>query len=242
MTITITRENDLLKITKGQASYYLADPVNVLVNDDFIEIYSNNNIGGEDKILVNFADISDKLNATNGSEYLTAAIAAGLFRNAGTTALTTGFLDYNNSAASFETVADTWTDIPNDTLGAFTNLNYLPTGVSDLIDKSNGYLDFTQLKLGDQIIVRNDITVTPSINGTLLELRYLLGSGAGEYPLQVLAERLDVGSGIGYQRVTTFPIYMGDENTRLGPGRLQIRTSSATEVANAGSYINVIRQ
>lgn len=153
-----------------------------------------------------------------------------------------GFIDYNDastSATPLSLSADTWVDVPNDGLGAFTNKLYAPEGITELLDTNTGYLDFTQLNLGSEILVRNDFAVTPSTNNCLLEARYLLGSGAGEYPLQFWSERLDSGSGIPYQRVTTFKIYMGDLNTRDNPGRMQIRLSTPGSVVNAGVYISI---
>ena len=153
-----------------------------------------------------------------------------------------GFMDYNDSSTAstpLSLVADTWTDIPNDGAGAFTNKTYKPTGVTEVLDTSTGYLDFSDLPLGSEIVVRNDFTITPSTNNALIEARYLLGSGAGEYPLQFWSERLDSGSGIPYQRVTSFPIYIGDTNTKDNAGKMQIRLSTPGTVRNAGVYVSI---
>lgn len=153
-----------------------------------------------------------------------------------------GFMDYNDSSTSSSPLvltANTWTDIPNDGLGAFTNKTFKPQGITEIVDTNTGYLDFSELPLGSEIFVRNDFSVTPSTNNCLLEARYLLGTGAGEYPLQFWSERLDSGSGIAYQRVTNFPIYMGDTNTRNNAGRMQLRLSTAGTVVNAGVYVSI---
>jgi len=150
-----------------------------------------------------------------------------------------GFIDYNDTTGDVPLVADTWTDVPNNGQGAFSNFNYKPDGIENLLDTSTGYLDFSELSLGSEIIVRNDFTITPSTNNALLEVRYLLGQGAGEYPLLFWSERLDNGSGIGYQRVPIFTIYMGDENTQGGVGKLQVKLSTNGTLNNAGSYISV---
>ena len=151
----------------------------------------------------------------------------------------TGWMDYNDASGSFSISANTWTDIPNDGAGAFTNKGYKPASVSEVLDTSTGYLDFSDLPLGSEIALRNDLTVTPNTNNALLEMRYVLGGGAGEYALNFLAERLDSGSGIAYQRVTTFPIYMGDTNTKGNPGKLQVRLSTPGTVQNAGVYATI---
>ena len=150
-----------------------------------------------------------------------------------------GFLDYNNGNGSITLTANTWTDVPNDGQGSFTNIKYGPKGVNSLMDHSTGALDFSELSLGSEILIRNDFTVNPTTNNCLLEARYLLGSGAGEYPLLFWSERLDSGSGIDYQRVIPFPIYMGDLNTRDNVGRLQVKLSTAGTLTNAGSYISI---
>ena len=150
-----------------------------------------------------------------------------------------GFIDYNDSSGSFSVPANTWTNVPNNGSGSFSNSTYAPDGVTDLLDVVTGFLDFSDLTLGSEILVRNDITITPSSNNTLLELRYVLGQGANEYFLPFWSERLDNGSGSPYKRVTTFPIYMGDLNTQGGVGKLQIRVSSNATAVNAGSYISV---
>jgi len=163
-----------------------------------------------------------------------------IFDSAG--ARKSGFFDYNDTSTTTTPVTllpDTWTDVPNDGAGPFSNTAYAPEGVTSVMDNSTGYLEFSQLSLGDQVIIRNDFKVTPSTNNALLEVRYVLGQGAGEYELLFWSERLDSGSGSPYQRVISFPIYMGDENTRGGEGKLQVKLSSNGTLVNAGSYINI---
>lgn len=150
-----------------------------------------------------------------------------------------GFIDYNDTTGSISFQAETWTDVPNNGQGAFSNSTYKPTLINNVMDTSTGYLDFSELTLGSQLIVRNDFKVNPDTNNALLQARYVLGQGDGEYSLLFWSERLDGGSGIDYQRVPSFPIYMGDENTRGGAGKLQIKLSSTGTLTNAGSYINI---
>ena len=222
-------------------------------------------IGGTPKVASQFTYKTDdtialttstdyfKGSALQNGDYIAASCADGvalLFVESGSAKLLArygaprvfGFIDYNDastSASPLSLTADTWVDVPNDGLGAFTNKLYAPDGITELLDASTGYLDFTQLNLGSEILVRNDFSVTPSTNNCLLEARYLLGTGAGEYPLQFWSERLDSGSGIAYQRVTNFPIYMGDTNTRNNAGRMQLRLSTSGTVVNAGVYVSI---
>lgn len=150
-----------------------------------------------------------------------------------------GFIDYNDTTGTVSLLEDVWTDVPNNGLGSFSNNTYKPTSISNLMDTSTGYLDFSELTLGSQIIVRNDFKINPDTNNSLLQARYLLGQGDEEYSLLFWSERLDGGSGIDYQRVPSFPIYMGDENTKGGVGKFQVKLSSTGTLTNAGSYINI---
>ena len=151
-----------------------------------------------------------------------------------------GFADYNNTLPPYAIVANTWTDVTNDGAGAFSNKNFLPSGVTELMDVLTGYFDFTELTLGDTVLVRNDFQVTPNTNNALLELRYELGIGGGTYILEKRLDRLDSGSGTPYH-FTLVPdlIYMGDDNTRLNPIKLQIRLSTGGTLQNFGSVIDV---
>ena len=168
------------------------------------------------------------------------------FGSGGVTPDKGGFIDYNDTstaASPLVLVADTWTTIPNDGLGAFTNKTYKPEGVTELMDTSTGALDTTDLTLGSSILVRNDFSVTPNTNNSLLEFRYTLGAGPGAYILEKLIGRLDSGSGKPYrQSLVPDLIYMGDANTRDNPIGLEVRLSTAGTLVNAGSVIQVVRQ
>ena len=151
-----------------------------------------------------------------------------------------GFMDYNDTTGSVAVPADTWTTIPNNGLGSFTNKNYPPHGVTDLMDVSTGEIDPTELELGDVLWIRNDFTITPQINNTSLDFRYVLGSGGGEYTLEQQLGRLDRGAGVGYRfSLRIDEIYMGDANTRDNLITLQVKCSGASTLVNAGSVITV---
>jgi len=156
---------------------------------------------------------------------------------------TNGFIDYNDTTGSISLVSDTWTTIPNDGQGAFSNDTYKPQGVTDLMDVSDGSIDPTQLTLGDTILIRNDFKINPNTNNALLEFRYELGNGGGLYTLESTLGRLDDGSGKDY-RFSLKPdlIYMGDTNTLNNPIRLQVKLSTNGTLLNAGSVIQLIKR
>ena len=150
--------------------------------------------------------------------------------------------DYNDtsSSAGITLPANVWVDIPNDGLGANTNKNFLPEGVTDLIDTSTGYLDCSDLNNGDDLIIRNDFIVTPNGNRANLFFRYSLGGGVGSYTLEKRLDRLDSGAGIPYRfNLNTDYIYMGDDDTRLNPIKLQLKLDKNGTFVNNGSAIKV---
>tara|TARA_Y100000593_G_C4298414_1_gene331970 strand:+ start:1120 stop:1770 length:651 start_codon:yes stop_codon:yes gene_type:complete len=154
-----------------------------------------------------------------------------------------GFADYNNAGSPISIAANTWLTVTNDGQGAFSNSTYIPNGITRLMDTSTGQFDFSELSLGDAVLIRNDFSVNPDTNNALLNLRYQLGSGANAYTLETVIGRLDDGSGKDY-RFSLVPqlIYMGDLNTKDNPVTLQIKLSTTGTVNNAGSVIQVIRR
>ena len=188
-----------------------------------------------DEINYNSAAPTNYLPLTSTIDGHLSAINTALMRN--------GFIDYNNTNNPTSLVADTWTTLPNNGAGAFTNKNFPPSNVTELMDVTDGSIDTSEMNLGDTILIRNDFSVTPSTNNALLELRYQLGSGLGAYVLETVVGRLDDGSGKAY-RFALKPdlIYMGDDNTRDNPITIQIKLSTDGSVSNAGSVIHVIRR
>jgi len=157
-----------------------------------------------------------------------------------------GIADYNDTSTSASPIAltaNTWATIPNDGLGSFTNLAYLPDGVTTLMNTSTGAFDFSQLSLGDNCFIRNDFTINPNINNSLLSLRYELGSGGSIYTLETIIGRLDSGSNQDYRfSLTPQMIYMGDTNTKDNPIKLQVKLSTNGTLVNAGTSIGVVRK
>jgi hypothetical protein len=157
-----------------------------------------------------------------------------------------GFIDYNDTSTSASPVllpANIWVTIPNNGLGGFTNKTYAPEGITELMDVSTGAIDATQTNLGDTILIRNDYTIIPNINNSLLEFRYSLGGGGNEYTLEKLVGRLDSGSGLNYrQSLVPELIYIGDTNTKDNPIFLQVKLSEAGTLINAGSVIQLIKK
>jgi len=243
----------LIKLSAGNDEYWLLNDIphqrgqfdiSTALNGDIIEIYNLNTL----KSLARgkYDEFSpDGISSYGSLTLLIDDLKTFFFKSSGGGGTTTqnGFIDYNDTTGTISITANTWTTIPNNGLGAFTNKNYPPTGVTELMDTSTGAIDTTELVLGDTIIIRNDFKINPNTNNALLEFRYQLGTGAGLYTLETIIGRLDSGSGQDY-RFSLKPdlIYMGDENTRLNPIALQVRLSTDGTLLNAGTVIQVIKR
>ena len=156
-----------------------------------------------------------------------------------------GVEDYNDAATAstpITLVGGVWTPLTNDGAGSFTNLTYAPGGITSLMDTSTGKIDPTELNLGDVIIIRNDFTVTPGTNNQVLELRYTLGTGGASYTLESRIFKMDSGGSVPYRTALSVDmIYMGDGNTRDNLIGIEIMTTGAGTVVNAGTAITLLR-
>lgn len=157
-----------------------------------------------------------------------------------------GFADYNDvttAGTPITLVSNTWTKLTNDGAGPNTNLSYLPTGVTSMLNTGTGDIDLSEFAKGDTFEVRPDFTVTPSTNNQTLDLRLTLGTGGGAYTLHVPARDLTQGSGQpDRQAGFAISVYGGDDNTLDNPIGIEVRTSGAGSVVNAGVAILVTKR
>lgn len=149
-----------------------------------------------------------------------------------------GFGDYNDAATAVTPIVlspDTWTPLTNDALGAFTEVSYLPDGVTSLLG-AGGAIDVSELSLGSDIFVRHDFTVTPNSTNQTLEFRYTAGSAA-PYTLESHLGVVDTGSGQPKKYNVLNYIYVGNADTRDNPIGVEIKLSGAGSVVNTGMVI-----
>lgn len=153
-----------------------------------------------------------------------------------------GFVDYNDSATTgspIACVADVPTKMTNDKLGAFTNEGFMPIGISSLWNTVTNQFDWSELKLGDQIMIRADITPTTTIANTDITFGVTLGIGAGEYTLNWMVEKPFKTAQEHSNEIIDMHIYMGDMNTLGNPGELRLVADKLTNVVVNGWYIRI---
>lgn len=156
-----------------------------------------------------------------------------------------GIMDYNDSATAGTPIAipgtSTFTDIPNDGLGAFTNKTYKVSGVSELWDAGTGLFDWTDLSLGDQVNIRFDATVTTTTanQNVVVQLLMAVGSG-GSYGILFIDTTFKSAGTYPLNRFNM--VYMGDTTTLNNGAKFQIKSdASATIVVNGWAIQHFLR-
>lgn len=130
---------------------------------------------------------------------------------------TMGWLDYNDLATQASpialTAADTFYKLTNDGEGPNTNLDYgLGNGEGADWNIVTDLFDWTNLKLGDTVDIRVDVTVETSGTFRDIILRLAMAQGSGsEYNLDVV--RISYKEVGVYHLTAYYSIYMGDTPT-----------------------------
>ena len=156
-----------------------------------------------------------------------------------------GFADYNDNATSGTPLNVTGGGaavvLTNDTLGAYTNTQFLPEGVDRLWDPSTNNFDWSDLKVGDMVDIRLDIIVKTLSSNTGIDVLLHLGTGAGAYSIPFIQEHNFKSS--GNHQITSFnSIYIGDTNTLNNGGQFKITADANCSVAVNGWYVRCLRR
>jgi len=156
-----------------------------------------------------------------------------------------GFVDYNDAATQTTPISVIGGAAPvtltNDSLGTFTNKNFLPTGITDIFNSTTNQFDWTQLNNGDMVDIRLDLLVTTTSPNQSVDVSLVMAAGeAGEYPI--------LFSTSSYKTVREHPVnrfngvYMGDDFTRLNAAEFRISSDSNCTVKVNGWYCKIIRR
>jgi len=129
-------------------------------------------------------------------------------------------------------------DIPNDTLGPFTNRNFRPDGVTDVWNPDTGLFDWTDLKLGDMVDIRLDLAITTTSPNQTVIVELLVAVDGFEYVIPFVQANVKT---VGTYPVNRYNgIYMGDENTLLRGAKFRIRSDAAATMVVNGWYCKLL--
>lgn len=171
-----------------------------------------------------------------------AILSPEMYRNTPSDNCRIGLLDYNDATTSITPISVTGGStsiLTNDGAGAFTNKTYAPVGVTDIWDATTDNFDFSQLKLGDIMDIRLDITVTTLSPNTDVGVYLSLGTGAGTYPV-VLKTTSYKNTGLQSSFNSYSSVYMGDTNTLDNGGQLVIKADKDCTVVVNGWYCKIL--
>jgi len=212
-----------LKVSASEGNVLLTNGNQTIINDDVSKI---------------------DLPAFNGLYDLVTTIKSYLTSH-GDDDISGGFADYNDNATSGTPLNVTGGGaavvLTNDTLGAYTNTQFLPEGVSRLWDASTNNFDWSDLKAGDMVDIRADITVTTSSSNTAIDVLLHLGTGGSAYTIPFIQDYNFKASGT-YQKVMFNSIYMGDANTLNNGGQFKITADANCTVVVNGWYVRCLRR
>lgn len=151
-----------------------------------------------------------------------------------------GFFDYNDLATATTPVAVTGgvqTKLTNDGLGTFTQKAYKPDGVTDVWDVATDELDLSDLKLGDQILIRGDIEVTTLSTNTDVQITVKLAVGSLNIELPAAQGSFKtIGT---YRMIGAFPLYIGAQGVIDDAGEILIDADNNVDVKVNGWYIRI---
>jgi hypothetical protein len=217
-------------------TYYPKSDLTVAVKDGNLIIYSTGTV------ILNSEPSKINDPSVNGLYELVTTIKAYLQSDGGDN-FSGGWADYNDNATSGTPLSVTGGGsavvLTNDTLGAYTNVSNLPDGVTSLWNSSTNKFVWTDLKVGDMVDIRLDISVTTASSNTSIDVLLHLGTGGGAYTIPFIQEHNFKTSGT--HQITRFnSIYMGDSNTLNNGGQFKITADSNCTVVVNGWYIRAI--
>lgn len=154
-----------------------------------------------------------------------------------------GFFDYNDAGTAGTPIvclAGVTTVLTNDGAGSFTNKTYKPAGVTDVWDEVDSF-DWSQLKLGDMIDIRIDVSLTTTSVNTSVQVDLHLGTGAGAYIIPFITD-MDFKDASTHLLNKYNGIYMGDTNTLNNGGQFKLTADKdATAIVN-GWYVKILER
>lgn len=153
-----------------------------------------------------------------------------------------GFADFNDAGTSSNPIEVTsgsgWVLLTNDKLGAFTNVAYLPEGVTTAVFSANQF-DFSQLSVGDMLNIRLDITVTTTSNNQVINTRLKMGIGSdSEFSIPFSHDQFKTS---GAQQINPYVgLYIGGTDILNNPAQFEISSDDDASVVVNGWYVQFL--
>ncbi len=159
------------------------------------------------------------------------------------TELSGGFATYNDSNTEINKLdiqPGIWTDITCDGLKSGTNIDHLPKSSTRLWDVSSNLIKVDELDNSNYVIVRLQFRITPLVNDAIVSVRVAWTTASNfQFQLTRRSGNLNEGAGVSYELSEQILVYVGDDDARLGEGKIQIKSDSTAEVEIDTVFIGV---
>lgn len=152
-----------------------------------------------------------------------------------------GWMDYNDLATQSTPLAYTngHLKILNDGLGSYTQKSYKPTYVTELFNVSTNQFSFSELKLGDELMIRLDLLVQTTQPNQEIELHFTFDVGGSPYDLSV--EKMQFKTVDWHPIVRAVHFYIGNLGTKNNPCELHFVSDNSANIKVNGFYISTTK-
>ena len=150
------------------------------------------------------------------------------------------YTDTNTETTKIILTSQVWTSVTNDGLKGGTNIEHLPTTATRFWDVVANEIKIDELDNSNYIIVRLQFKITPLVNDAVVSVRVFWTTQSGyEFQLTRRSGNLNEGAGIEYELSEQIIVYKGDDDSRLGAGKIQIKCDSTADVEIDTVFIGV---
>ena len=172
--------------------------------------------------------------ATNTADI--AANAADIAANTAAIAAlsSAGWAEYTNTAAAAEVLSKAWVDVPNNK--NTSEETYIPAGVTQLMD-SSGYIDLTDLAVGDTVIITPDFFFEGTIINSVCRVKYVYGASS---EVEYTVGRHDGDLEYDFRPVCSLLLPISSTTVRDNPVKIQFWSSEAGDLHSNRCTIQVI--
>jgi hypothetical protein len=222
-------------VGRKNITYYSKDNLSVKAEAGEIVILDNN----EEILRADSTQIDDP--SVNGVYDLVTTIKAYLQSDGGDS-FSGGWADYADFATTGTplNVTAVYSVITNDGLSVNTNTSYLQEGVTQLWDSSTNSFDWSELKIGDMIDIRLDLSVTIVTNNTAVDVDLFMGFG-GSIDVPFISAQNFKTAGT-YNLIRYQGLYIGSDDVRNNAAQLKIKADHNCTCVVNGWYVRCIRK
>lgn len=183
--------------------------------------------------------------ATAGQVLIATGAGTATFQNPPFSKVKMGWYDYNDTATTGTPIAislaNTYYDLTNNTLGPNTQTAYGIPGVTSIWNSGTNRFNFSGFSIGDTIDLRVDLSVITTSANTAVDVALEVGvgqPGAFLIPITIGENFKTAGT---YRLVDNRSFYLGSSLTKDNPARLRIKAdgTGASVVVN-GWFTRII--